>query len=109
MDQPTTSKELTEEQKEMVLVMAKDNIHRVLKQTKSRIDKLSSRGAIRVLKYIGQVHGAESLLKGSDKESTLKDNEKELIEWIFELQQNVMGYIQLQNETKGESNESKPE
>ena len=100
----TTSKnetpELTDEQKEMLLGMAKEGLHRTLSQTKSRIKKLSTRGAFRVINHIGQIQGAESLLSG--KQSTLKKDEQETIEWIFELQQNVMGYVQLLKEHAGE-------
>lgn len=98
----TTSKneeqpELTQEQKDMLLGMAREGLRRSLDQTKVRMRKLSTRGAFRVLNHIGQIQGAENLLSG--KQSTLKKDEQELVEWIFELQQNVMGYIQLLNET----------
>ena len=63
------------------------------------IDALSSSGLKRVLKAITQVALAEELVNG--KSIQLNEGEQVLVDRIFAFQENVMGFIQLQNEITG--------
>lgn len=60
------------------------------------IDKMTSAGLKRVLKAVTHVSIGEELLTG--KKSVLQGAEQRLIDRIFKMQENVIGYIQLKKE-----------
>jgi len=75
---------------------AKGTLHSNLKSVNDQIDKISTRGAKRVLKAIGNVFAADEILTG--KKPSLRESEQKLIDWMFQLQSNVYGYVQLKKE-----------
>ena len=66
------------------------------------IDKLSSSNLKRVLKTVCHVHAGEQLLGRHVK--PLKEEEQDLIDIIFALQESVLGYAQLMEEIKTSNN-----
>lgn len=99
---------LSEEQKNMVENTTK-NIERLTTKVGPTIDTLGSAGLKRVLKAITHYSIAENIITG--KKLKLKETEQMLIDHVFELQQEILGFIQLSNELglttqEGENDES---
>jgi cystathionine beta-lyase family protein involved in aluminum resistance len=94
-----TSSPLEPSSNEDKVVMSKIMLGSGLEQVSKAIDSLSSANLKRVLKIVGHVHIAESLLeRKSDLE--LNDAEQTLIEKIFALQETVMGHSTLVQEVE---------
>jgi hypothetical protein len=91
---------------EKILETAIANVARGMEKVGPALDKLTSASLKRVLKTITHVHLAEGIVKGKHVE--LNETEQRLIDQIFALQEDVMGYTQLYNELnpkKEEANE----
>ena len=87
--------------KEKLLEVALDDLNRGASKIGPTIDKFSSSKLKRILKTITHVHLAEHITKG--KQMQLEADEQSLIDSIFRLQEDVMGYLQLEREIKGDT------
>lgn len=87
---------------ETALETAKEDIGLLMTKVSNEIDQLTSSELKRVLKTVTHVHMADSFLGGEDV--VLKENEQSLIDNIFQLQESVLGSLQLQNEIKEAKN-----
>jgi len=86
--------------------IAISNVARGMDKVGPSIDKLTSSRLKKILKTITHVHIAESILKGKDV--ILDEEEQKLVDSIFNLQEDVMGYMQLQREINEKTNEEVP-
>lgn len=86
--------------KEQLLATALQDLNRGVGTIAPMIDKFSSSNLKRILKTITHVHLAEHITQG--KQVELNVEEQKLIDSIFRLQEDVMGYLQLEREIKGE-------
>lgn len=87
--------------KEKLLEVALQDLNRGVRTIAPMVDKFSSSNLKRILKTITHVHLAEHITQG--KQVELNADEQKLIDSIFRLQEDVMGYLQLEREIKGES------
>ena len=81
---------------QQILETAIANVARGMEKVSPSIDSLTSSSLKKVLKTITHVHLAENILKGSKVE--LNEAEQKLVDHIFTLQEDVMGYMQIVNE-----------
>ena len=104
MDQmDSTSKE----QQEQALSLALGSLKRGIEKVGPMIDDLTSAGLKRVLKTITHFYFADNIV--NDGKHKLEENEQKLIDAIFMLQEDVLGYTQLYSELNPREEESNEE
>lgn len=84
---------------EELILASKISMSSGLRQVAQSIDKLSSANLKRVLKIVSHVHVAQELT-GQQSDISLNDDEQNLIDRIFALQESVLGHSQLIEEAK---------
>ena len=72
------------------------NIDTLMCRVSSQIDSLSSSELKRVLKSVSHVHIAEDIIH--NKQTKLENKEQKLVDSIFHLLEDIMGYTQLKTE-----------
>jgi len=76
------------------------NVARGVEKVSPVIDKMTSASLKRVLKAITMIKVGEEIIKG--KTDGLSVDEQNLVDMIFEYQENVLGYLQLTEELNNE-------
>ena len=92
---------------EQLLEAAIRDVARSMEKVGPQIDKLTSASLKRVLKTVTHVHLAEHITQG--KQMELNETEQNLVDHIFGLQENVLGYMQLDREINGTKQEENNE
>lgn len=88
---------------EQAKALAISQVAKGIEKLSPEIDALTSASLKRVLKAITMVRVGEEIVTG--KTEPLQEKEQKIVDLIFEHQENVLGYLQLTEETQqGEEN-----
>lgn len=97
---PLTNQMISNDQ---LVDLAKTNVRRSLEKVEDVANNLTSASLKRVLGMVSHIHLAHSILL-SNKKFELNETEQKLIDNIFRLQEDVLGYTELMNEVKSNEN-----